>query len=61
MENWDIWFIGEPLLTRKLIKEKPPKKINIPIFHHSICEAIILASKKSLEYQKVVEITRRLF
>jgi len=53
MENWDSGFIGKTFLTRKLIDEKLPVKINLPLFHHSMCEAKILASIKSLVFNKL--------
>jgi hypothetical protein len=43
----------ENLLTRKLINEKLPVRINIPIFHHSMGEAKTLASKNPLNINKL--------
>jgi hypothetical protein len=34
--NWVSGLLAKLLLTGKLINEKLPFKINIPIFHHSI-------------------------
>jgi hypothetical protein len=47
------WFVGNTLLTRKLINERFPYKTIIPIFHYSMCEAKTQASKNPSNFNEL--------
>jgi hypothetical protein len=56
LEKWDFGLLGIFFLTIKLLmfkNKKLPFKTNIPLFHHSMCEAKHQTSINSFNFSKL--------